>query len=177
MNNEITKRSLVILILSGTLIITGAKQAGEAKIDTLKHPTVTMSVMSETKIENMEVSEPEVPLVTSSETETKVDKKGSKVITMNVSEYSNHEHSTGKTPRSKNYGITASGSRTEEGRTIAADWKVLPKGTKVYIEGIGERVVEDKGGAIKGNKIDVFFESEKEALNFGRQQLNVTIID
>jgi len=51
--------------------------------------------------------------------------------------------------------ITASGVKAEVGRTIAASG-AFPFGTVIYIDGIGERVVEDRGGAINGNKIDLF---------------------
>ena len=61
----------------------------------------------------------------------------------------------GKSPSSPGYGITAMGTRATEGRTIAMD-KRFAFGTKVYIEGLGIRTVEDRGGAIKGNRIDVY---------------------
>ena len=74
-------------------------------------------------------------------------------------------------------GITYSGDFAHEGITIAADLNKLPLGTKVWIEGLGERVVQDKGGAIKGNRIDVFFYNHYDALKFGKQELEVTILD
>ena len=74
-------------------------------------------------------------------------------------------------------GITFSGDFAHEGVTIAADLSVLPLGTVVYIEGIGERIVQDKGGAIKGNHIDLFFYNHQAALNFGVQELEVEIYD
>ena len=66
-------------------------------------------------------------------------------------------------------GVTASGKKVAEGM-IAADWKVLPKGTKVYIkrgDNFIEKVVEDRGGAIQGNKIDVYVPSHGDALARG----------
>lgn len=54
----------------------------------------------------------------------------------------------------KTDGITASGTMATVGRTCAASAD-LPFGTRLWIEGIGERIVEDRGGAIKGNRIDV----------------------
>ena len=67
-------------------------------------------------------------------------------------------------------GITASGKSVAEGM-IASDWRVLPKGTKVYVKTrngeIQEFIVEDTGGAIKGNKIDIYVPSHTQALRLG----------
>lgn len=57
----------------------------------------------------------------------------------------------------KTDGITASGTQATVGRTCAAS-KDIPFGTRLYIEGIGERIVEDRGGGVKGNHIDVLCE-------------------
>lgn len=71
---------------------------------------------------------------------------------------------------------TASGAVAQEGVTIAADWDVLPPGTVVFIDGLGERVVQDRGGAIKGNAVDIYFENHNEALIFGRQVVRLYIV-
>ena len=71
---------------------------------------------------------------------------------------------------------TASGAIAEEGVTIAADWSVYSPGTILYIEGIGERTVQDRGGAISGQKIDVFFNNHEDALHFGRQEVRIKVI-
>jgi uncharacterized protein YabE (DUF348 family)/3D (Asp-Asp-Asp) domain-containing protein len=78
--------------------------------------------------------------------------------------------STGKNKGDKGYGVTASGAVVKEGRTIAVDPKVIPIGWWVYIEGIGFRRAEDTGSAIKGKKVDVYFDSEKRANKFGRKR-------
>lgn len=72
---------------------------------------------------------------------------------------------------------TASGAVAQEGVTIAADWDVLPPGTVVFIDGLGERVVQDRGGAIKGNAVDIYFEDHDEALIFGRQTVRLYIVE
>lgn len=65
-------------------------------------------------------------------------------------------------------GRTAMGTIPQANRTVA-----MPKGysfgTKIEIQGMGTYIVEDRGGAIKGNKIDIYFNSHKEALNFGKR--------
>lgn len=72
-------------------------------------------------------------------------------------------------------GLTATGRRVEDvvGECIAADPSVLPYGTKVYIEGIGERTVMDCGGAIKGNKIDVLVATAADVPSYGRANMDV----
>ena len=70
---------------------------------------------------------------------------------------------------------TASGTWPKNG-TVAADWNVLPRGTIVLIDG-KKYVVEDKGGFIKKNRIDIFMESEKEAVKFGRKKVKVTVYE
>ena len=74
-------------------------------------------------------------------------------------------------------GYTATMTRPEEGRTIAVDPEVIPLGSDVWVEGLGWMVAEDTGGAIKGNTIDIFMESEKEALAWGRRELKLVAIN
>ena len=70
-------------------------------------------------------------------------------------------------------GITASGARPREGVTIAADWDILPEGTIVEIQDIGYRMVQDTGSAIKGHRIDIYFEEHEKALEFGVRKVQV----
>lgn len=60
---------------------------------------------------------------------------------------------------------------------VAVDPRVIPLGTRLYIEGYGEAVAQDTGGSIQGNRIDVFFPSSEEAVNWGRRTVNVQILD
>lgn len=84
--------------------------------------------------------------------------------------------STGKTAEHPEYGMTRSGTTVAEGRTIAADWDILPAGTQVWIEGIGIRTVEDTGSLIKGNSIDIYVESVEVAKTNGRHAAKVYVI-
>lgn len=69
---------------------------------------------------------------------------------------------------------TASGTIPTQGRTIGVDPSVIPFGTVVVING-HEYIAEDRGSAVKGNTIDIYFESHDEALEFGRQTAEVFI--
>lgn len=64
-------------------------------------------------------------------------------------------------------GITASGKRVEEGKTIAVDASVIKMGSKVLIDGYGEYEAQDTGSAIKGNVIDVYVADHNQALKMG----------
>lgn len=75
----------------------------------------------------------------------------------------------------KKVGITASGVKARKG-TIAADISRYPYGTKMYVPGYGWGEVQDIGSAIKGDHIDIFFSSKKDAINWGRKYLNIKII-
>ena len=74
----------------------------------------------------------------------------------------------------KSDGITATGVKAKANRTVAADPKVLPYGTEILC-GMGEFVVEDCGGSIKGNRVDFFFDNHEEALKFGRQEFTIWV--
>jgi 3D (Asp-Asp-Asp) domain-containing protein/galactitol-specific phosphotransferase system IIB component len=72
-------------------------------------------------------------------------------------------------------GYTASGIKTFVG-VVAVDPRVIPLGTKLYVEGYGLALAADTGGAIKGNKIDLFFTTERECYQFGRRPKTVYVL-
>lgn len=91
-------------------------------------------------------------------------------FTINASAYTAAADECGKSD-----GITASGLKVEENRTLACP-PSFPFGTKVAIEGMGEYRCEDRGGAIKGNKIDIYMQTKKEAFSFGRRHLLAQVV-
>lgn len=73
-------------------------------------------------------------------------------------------------------GVTASGKPAEVGVTAAADWGVLPKGSMIYIENIGFREIQDRGGAVNNKHIDVLVQGHQEALNLGTRYNGVWLL-
>lgn len=71
---------------------------------------------------------------------------------------------------------TATGTWPEEGRTVAVDPEVIPLGSELAINGRPGYIAEDTGGAVKGNKIDIFMNSRGQALYWGRQPVEVVVI-
>lgn len=106
----------------------------------------------------------------------------SNVITASATAYDLSYESCGKNPGDRGYGITASGMQARYG-VVAVDPRVIPLGTRLYIEAAdgswvyGEAIAGDTGGAIKGNKVDLFFNSRSECMKFGRRTAKIYILD
>lgn len=76
--------------------------------------------------------------------------------------------------------VTATGTRPRRNpnglSTVAVDPRVIPLGSKLYIDGYGYAVAEDTGGAVKNNIVDVFLNTRQECINWGRRNVKVTIV-
>jgi len=105
------------------------------------------------------------------------------VLTVTATAYTAGVESTGKSPGDPEYGITYSGLPVQVGH-IAVDTRVIPLLSYVYIEGLdavsakydGQYYATDTGSAIKGNKIDIYFESVEEARKFGVRKVKVYVL-
>lgn len=95
-------------------------------------------------------------------------------VFMEVTAYTAAEDECGRPTSDPNYGKTASGKRVARGMCAAGPG--IPFGTRLYIEGIGEVVVEDRGGAISNSHIDVYVETKSEANKIGRRARKVTFL-
>ncbi|SDM13470.1 3D domain-containing protein [Sediminibacillus halophilus] len=88
--------------------------------------------------------------------------------------------STGKSPDHPQYGITYSGVKVTRDlySTIAADLTVYPIGTILYIPGYGYGVVADKGSAIQGNKIDLYYPTVEDVFSkWGKKEVEVFVVE
>ncbi len=104
-----------------------------------------------------------------------------KAVEVTATGYYAGRESTGKNPGHPQYGLTYSGVRVMRDfyalSTIAADPHVFPLGTVLYIPGYGYGVVADTGGAIKGNRIDLYFETKDQVYTeWGKKTLNVFVV-
>lgn len=114
-------------------------------------------------------------------TTSRGDTRFSRAVTMTATAYDLSYQSTGKRPGDRYYGITASGTKARPG-VVAVDPKVIPLGTKLYVQSLdgtkdyGFAIAEDTGGAIKGNRIDLFFNTAGECRSFGRRKVKVFVL-
>lgn len=165
------------------------KSTNEEKLilDTTDYTTILMSANStdylmgaqmnsedsrkKTVLTNGNSSKSEIVLEKNDRKKTKSKKKATKKFlgTFKVTAYCSCSSCCGKSN-----GITASGTKATAGRTIAADTSKYPFGTKLVING-HTYTVEDRGGAINGNRIDMFFNSHSEALQWGVKYCDVYI--
>lgn len=103
------------------------------------------------------------------------------VVSVIATGYTAGYESTGKRPNHPQYGITYSGVKVRRDKnaisTIAADLRVFPVGTILYIPGYGYGVVADKGAAIKGNKLDLYFSTTQQVFDeWGKKRVDVRVI-
>ena len=169
---EENEKTLISKPLSIANSSTASVSELQSAIDTLNSyiPLLNSSTtinMAKEGISNAEsrISELNTPTVSTANTEI-----GNviKTLTMESTAYYGH-------------GITASGLkpvRNPDGiSTIAVDPDVIPLGTKVYVSGYGLAIAADTGGAIKGNIIDVFLNTNEECISWGRRNVTVQILE
>lgn len=94
-----------------------------------------------------------------------------RILTMKASAYDPSPATIGRGAT----GRTAMGLRATYGH-VAVDPRVIPLGTMVFVEGYGFAIASDKGSAIKGNRIDLCFDSRATALSYGRKTVKVHVL-
>lgn len=97
-----------------------------------------------------------------------VDLSNARIVAVEAYAYSPQDPGLGK--------YTASGTLLRHG-VIAVDPNYIPMGTAVYIPGYGKAIAEDIGWNIQGNTIDIAFDTHEEAIWFGRQFIEIYLLD
>lgn len=164
------------LNLGETKLIT--KGVNGEKLDTVE-VTFTDGIETNRKVIDTELIKSPVDEITWKGTQGVVDTKTGKTLKYKKSLVVEASAYSTEGWKSKH---TATGTLARVG-AIAVDPKVIPLGSKLYVTSTdgkswiyGHAVAEDTGGAIKGNKIDLFFNTQKECINFGRQKAMVYIL-
>ncbi|GEK32045.1 cell wall-binding protein YocH [Kurthia zopfii] len=150
-----------LIIAGSTLALTNKNQ----KIIPEKKPVVKKPVTKTTPVSNpVEKVEPKQVEATPAPT-------SSKTMTMKATAYT--AECTGCS------GITATGIdvRNSTPKLIAVDPRVIPLGSKVWVEGYGEAIAGDTGGAIKGNRVDLLVASHGEAMQYGVHTVQVKVLN
>ncbi|WP_255452114.1 LysM peptidoglycan-binding domain-containing protein [Sporosarcina sp. ANT_H38] len=136
------------------------------------HPNMKLKVSSTTKV------------VKKASTSKKVKKSAAKTPSRSDSDNVVKEFTVSASAFTANCngcsGITKTGINLKSNpdvKVIAVDPSVIKLGTKVYVEGYGYAIAGDTGGAIKGNKIDVFFPTKGEAYKWGRKDVKIKILN
>ncbi|MFC5629380.1 3D domain-containing protein [Aliibacillus thermotolerans] len=141
--------------------------------DLINHPSVT-----ETTTKERAHYPKTFPHSFTEEVTTFLEEEGeTKVVT--ATGYTAGYESTGKTEDHPAYGITHSGVQVRRDfvSTIAADPDIFPIGTLLYVPGYGYAVVADTGSAIKGNKIDLYYETVEDVYNeWGKKDVEVYVL-
>ncbi|MHC1720198.1 MAG: 3D domain-containing protein [Clostridiaceae bacterium] len=163
-------------LLKGAKVVLQSGQQGEKK-SVYKITYEDGAEVSRTLVSETVTKEPVAKVVASGTASTVTYSRGgdfstAKTLRMKATAYS-AEECGGR--------MTASGAtaiRNPSGySTIAVDPRVIPLGTKVYVEGYGYAIAQDTGGAIKGNIIDVFFDGNREMNAWGVKYVNVYILE
>jgi 3D (Asp-Asp-Asp) domain-containing protein len=177
---RVARVSVVALCTASSLVLLGAMPAGEttsvsskAVVKAEQQVAIPAVAAERAEVELLVADEAAIPAAAVIPAALKT-----RVIQMEVTAYCACTLCCGPNAQ----GITASGKLVSYngGQFVAADTSVLPFGTKIVVPGYaGEEAVEviDRGGAIKGNKLDLYFDSHDEALEWGRQTLDVTVIE
>lgn len=163
-------KKLIFLIILIIILCNFGNKIGklENQMNEIENTTTSVVIIDkEETLENTTIVEEEI-IETSPEGEIELEQEN---IDMNLeylgiytlTAYCSCEECCGKSD-----GITASGVKARPNHTIAAPSE-FAFGTKLMINGI-EYTVEDRGGAIKDKRIDIYFDSHQEAINFGKQK-------
>jgi len=174
--NEVKK---IESLAKGLVNVVKKGQSGEKEV-TIKTVYEDGKEVSKQIVSETVIKEPVNGLIEEGVKTTLITSRGqvnfTRAIKMSATAYDATFESCGKHPDDPQYGITYSGLKVRPG-IVAVDPRVIPLGTWLYVEGYGEALAADIGGAIKGNKIDLYYESPSDVKKFGRRPVKVYVLD
>jgi 3D (Asp-Asp-Asp) domain-containing protein len=162
------RRALRILTLMALGLLTAPTTTLADDVKTVAVPKKTSHLRN---IRQHKKESQSIPKAESNTSQRKAEEpKSNPATTYKITAYTASAPDCGKTD-----GITASGIKAKAGVTVAAS-RDLPFGTVLYIDGIGYRTVQDRGGAIGPGHLDLYVDSESSAIKFGVKYLKVTVV-
>ncbi|MDM5190569.1 3D domain-containing protein [Bacillus sp. DX4.1] len=169
-------RIMMTCLLVAALCVTWQALTGLSFLDAVR-------TYQESKVQEVHAAEIEKQVVPSKEVISALEQANDwskyRVMEVTATGYTSGMESTGKNPGHPQYGITYSGVKVKRDlySTIAADLRVFPIGTILFIPGYGYGVVADKGGAIKGNRLDLYYEKVRDVYSqWGKKKVNVYVV-
>ena len=171
-----SKYSTLTIIIAFMLLLAGSVFAGVGSTFLYDKPKETEMISDDES--NISVDESSASVDVSSNQIIRTEEREADIKPMKViaTAYCSCAQCCGIWAENRENGIvyTASGAIAQAGHTIAVDTSVIPFGSVVLIGGVAY-VAEDTGSAIIGNRIDIYFDSHDEALQFGIQELTVYV--
>ncbi|WP_026575840.1 3D domain-containing protein [Bacillus sp. UNC438CL73TsuS30] len=150
--------------------ITNLKNWNHLKSDVI-HPNQKLKIIKPATSNVTKAKTSKTVKKSSSKVTVKKSQKVVKTITVSASAYTvNCAGCSGKTYTGLNL------KKNPNLKVISVDPRVIPLGSKVYVEGYGYAIAADKGSAIKGKEIDVFMPTYKKAIQWGRKTVKVKIL-
>ncbi|GAF23028.1 cell wall-binding protein [Bacillus sp. JCM 19047] len=150
-------------------------QAEQTEDTTTSEEEQTVEVTAEAEVNNKKKEETTIEEETTAveeETTVAVNESAGQTMTMEATAYTAYCEGCSGVTRT---GIDLRANPNQ--KVVAVDPNVIPLGSRVYVEGYGEAIAGDTGGAIKGQKIDLYVQTKDEAFQFGRQQVQVTVLN
>ncbi|MEC0429303.1 3D domain-containing protein [Bacillus subtilis] len=148
-----------------------ALQRADARIKALEDEVATLKAEAKAKPK----ARPKAEVINENTNEDQPAKQ-SAWQTFEASAYTAGKESTGKSKGDRGYGITASGASVVEGVTVACP-PSMSLGSVIEIKGVGERVCQDRGSAITEGHLDIYMESDRDAVNFGRRLVQARLVE
>ncbi len=160
------------IIQPGDKLLIKHSEQEEDSTDTVDKAKNVDTPKSEVKAEAVNLPDAENQVVEAEKTESdETDQDGQELIVTATAYTANCEGCSGTTAM----GIDLNANPDK--KVIAVDPSVIPLGSTVQVEGYGTAIAADTGGAILGNKIDVFIPSKSDAINWGRKKVKIKILD
>ena len=149
-------------------------QAGKVRV--VQERVVVDEQIAQQRVGSKQIIQHPVPELVAMGNKTTISRDGQSISFARAMVLEATAYDPGPKSNGKWAGITAMGTKLRHG-VVAVDPRVIPLGTRLYVDGYGFAIAEDTGGAIKGKRIDLLYPTHAKAMQYGRRQIKVYILD